>query len=561
MNVLGFNNYFEHPAVVVLQDGEVTFAAEDERFTRIKHGRSYTPYATYTPIQACYHALCTTDLTLSDIDVIASSYSGKRHLRGLIGCFTGARQSNFYEELTAWFAYKNLRKSLTSGYAFPLRMRDRMTPKGFAKIPFQEWAHHDCHAASAFYCSGFEYALVMVSDGAGELDSTTLYLGSPDGLKPIARFPIPHSLGIFYSGVTAHLGYEPFSDEFKVMGLASYGNPRYADTLREVLCRQPHGRYTLNIKALRALEKRLGPTRMPDEPLTEIHMDIARSAQLVLEETIEHIVLHHLRKTSAKHLCLAGGTFMNCVVNGRLSALDAVKEVYVQPAANDAGTALGAAILAAGGQHVSMPAMSLGNEYDDDEIRATLDLAGVNYTEINDPDKHAKALAIALSEERICALFRGRMEFGSRSLGQRSILASPLTDTMRERLNQIKVREYFRPVAPMVTQAAYERYFDGPANAYFMQFAVPVHQAAKAHIPACVHIDGTARPQIVTPDKIFLTTLLKHFEKHTGHPVLLNTSFNSRGEPIVETPAQALACFHTSKIDILSIGSFLVRKS
>ncbi|MCL2591602.1 MAG: hypothetical protein FWD67_12225 [Betaproteobacteria bacterium] len=561
MNVIGINTYFEHPAAVVLQDGKVSFAAEDERYTRIKHGRSYTPYATYAPIQACYHALRTTGLKLTDIDVIASSYSGRRHLRGLAGCFTGARPSSFYEELAAWFAYKNLRKSLTSRYAFPLYMRDCLTPEGFARIPFQERPHHDSHAASAFYCSDFERALVMVSDGAGERDSTTLYLGDTDGLKPIARFPIPHSLGFFYSGITEHIGYEPSSDEFKVMGLAPYGQPRYADILREVLCCQPQGRYTLDIKALRSLKTRIGKARMAIEPLTEFHMDIACSAQLVLEETIEHVVLYHLRKTGADTLCLAGDTFMNCVVNGRLSALNEIKAVYVQPAAHDAGTALGAAILVAGRPRVAMPNLALGSEYDDDEINATLDLAGISYTRINNADEHAEVLAEALAANRICALFRGRMEFGSRSLGQRSVLASPLTDAMRNRLNRAKVREDFRPVAPMVTQAAYDRYFDGPPNAYFMQFAVPVRNTAKASIPACVHVDGTARPQIVTLNQTFLDSLLKHFEARTGHPVLINTSFNSRGEPIVETPAQALACFYTSEIDLLSIGSFLIRKS
>lgn len=559
MIVMGLNTHFEHPAVVILSDGKVAFAAEDERFTRIKHGRRYTPFATYVPVQAMHAALRTAGLHCRDIDIVASSYSRRAHFKGLIGCLTGTRLSTLYEEISAWFSYRNLRNALRTDYAFPIHTRDLLDPDVFAGIRFQEWRHHDCHAASAFYCSGFSESLVVVCDGSGELNCTTVYRAGPQGLQPFTRMPIPHSLGIFYTRITAHLGFQPFVDEFKVMGLASYGKPRFADNLRAILQTTQEGSYRVDINALGSLESLLGPPRVPGADLEEIHQDIARSAQLVLEETLEHVIGYHLRATGMKRLCLAGGTFMNCVANGRLAALGLADEIYVQPAAHDAGTALGAAALS-WGRDVSLPDVALGTEYTNLQIQAALDLAGVTYTEISDQSRHVKALADELARDRICALFRGRMEFGSRALGQRSILASPRNADMRARLNRIKGREGFRPVAPMVTQGAFERYFDGQPNEYMM-FTVEVREEACPHIPACVHVDGTARPQVVNQEHTFLNALLVAFEEHSGHPVLVNTSFNTRGKPIVETPNQALACFFTSELDVLSIGNYLVLKT
>ncbi|MFE2141815.1 carbamoyltransferase [Streptomyces sp. NPDC059456] len=564
MLIMGINSYFEHPAVALVEDGEVLFAAEDERFTGIKHGRRYSPFSTYLPVAAMHKALAHTGRSASDITEIGYSYHRWDHVRSLHGCLTGRRLSSLRDELSAFAMLANLPHALRSGYDIPHRYRDRLPLEGVRRIPVREWRHHLSHAASAFHCSGWDNALVIVADGAGENACTSVYEGRGKNLRKMAEEVLPNSLGHFYSAVTEHLGFEPFSDEFKVMGLAAYGESRFSPVFDSIVRLRPGGRYTVDLKALRSLGRLLPPRRRHGEPVGQIHMDIAKSAQLCLERALIHVVTHFARTTGLRRLCLAGGTFLNCVANGRLAALGIFDEIFVQPAASDAGTALGAAALSAirrgGPAQLHCPSMALGTDHDDGELANVIAQAGDTARTL-DPAALAERLAVRLSEGTICAVFRGRMEFGPRALGMRSLLASPLDPGMRDRLNALKGREGFRPVAPIVTEEAFGRYFEGHRDPY-MLFTSEVRAEEREKIPSAVHADGTARVQTVPRDRDpFLHSVLTAFERLTGHPVLINTSFNVRGKPIIESPVEALGCFHTSQIGALALGSHLLEKT
>ncbi len=561
MNVLGINSYFEHPAVALVVDGELVFAAEDERFTRVKHGRRYSPYGIYIPVEAIHAALSWAGMTSADIDEVAYSYDRWKHLRSLWGCLSGRRLSSLRDELSAFLALSNLRPAL--GYAVPERLRDVVDPEQLGRAALKPWPHHLAHASSAFHCSGFEEALVVVADGAGESACTSAFHGRDRGLRRLGGELIPNSLGLFYSFVTRHLGFEPFADEYKVMGLAAHGEPRFSAQLSEVLSLRPGGSYTVDARRLRDLSPLLGPARHPQEEIGQLQMDIARSAQLALEQALLHVVGHYGRQTGSSRLCLAGGTFLNCVANGVLARQGQFDEVYVQPAAHDAGTALGAAALSAiragdaGG--IRCDSMALGTEYGDGEIAAALADAGLGAERL-DEEELAGRLAEALSRNRVCALFQGRMEFGPRALGMRSVLANPADPEMQRRLNRVKGREQFRPVAPAITHEAFDDYFEGETNSY-MTFAVRARERARRQAPAAVHVDGSARPQVVERKRSpFLHGLLERFGERSGFPVLVNTSFNGREEPIVESPRGALACFGVTGIDCLAIGSYFISK-
>lgn len=563
MMILGVNSYFEHPSVVLLRGSEVLFAAEDERFTRIKHGRRYSPFQSYFPMEALDAALRTTGVQAREIREIAFSYSGRHHLLGLVGCLLGRRVSSLRDEISAYFMLRNIRATLRTEYAYSQRHRARLSPEVLKDIPFREWPHHDCHASSAYHCSGFDEALVVVADGAGELDACTVYHGRDGRLGRIAAVPIPHSLGIFYSMLTAHIGFEPFSDEFKVMAMAALGKDRYGRQMRDILKLRPGGSYAVDMNRLRGLGDLLGPTRKPSEPLGERHYDIARSAQARLEEALLHVIGHHLERTGCRDLCLAGGVFMNCVFNGALAAKGLARRLYVQPVAHDAGTALGAAILSArrlgGDVRPKLPSLALGTAYTDEEVRRLLDKAGVAGERVPEEQLPGRVASL-LARGKVGGIFRGRMEFGSRALGQRSLIASPCFPEMRDRLNLIKSREGFRPVAPVVTEEAFSKYFIGEPNP-FMSFAAQARESRRGNIPACVHDDGSARPQTVGAEtQPFLHALLRAVGEATGHEVLVNTSLNILGRPIVEAPLDALACFSMSPMDFLLLENHLIVK-
>jgi len=563
MNIIGINSFFEHPSVALISNSNLVFAIEEERLTGIKHGKRYTPYKSYVPFDSIFTALRYQGLTIADIDEIAYSYNSITHLLSLFGCLTGQRISSLQEELAAFNSCRNIKSALQSDFEIPLKYQHILSPQKLKNVSYREWDHHLCHAASTFFSSGFDNALVVVADGSGEHDSTSVFVGKGKVLKRIANFPIPHSLGLFYSFITKHLGFEPFSDEFKVMALASYGQPRFKEAMNIILHPDNQRGYRVDVKALTNLVPLLGTARMPGTSLTDIHYDIASSAQKHLEMILESVIQHYASITKSRKLCLAGGTFLNCVANGVIASRGWFDDIFVHPASHDAGTAIGAATLssiARGGDYrIKYDSMALGTSYTDEQVESILRHAKISYRRLDTLDL-VQYLANVLAEGKICGLFRDRMEFGPRALGKRSLLASPTDKNMLKRINDLKGREQFRPLAPIVTEEAFPVFFDGWQNRY-MLFTVQVRNEAKERIPAVTHVDGSSRVQVVkASDDKFLHDLLNCFAARTNIPVLINTSLNVRGKPIVEDPTEAISLFYTSGLDVMVIGNYLIER-
>jgi carbamoyltransferase len=398
----------------------------------------------------------------------------------------------------------------------------------------------------------------MTLDGRGERASTSYGHYRKGDYRRIAQVHVPHSLGLLYEAVTRHLGFLHSSDEYKVMALASYGEPAYADRFREMLS-VDGGQYTI---ASLDLEERFGRARERGEPFTDRHFNLARSLQLVLEETAIRLARWLKDETGSENLCMAGGVALNCVMNARVRDAGLFRRVWVQPAAGDAGTALGAALWTdwrtRRERAYRMDHAYLGPAFPDDDIRALLEYSKLPYRRAHDV---AEETADILAADRIVGWFQGRMEFGPRALGARSILASPLTAEIQQRLNAIKDREDFRPVAPVVLEEEAGKWFAGAQVSPFMLFVHDVVRERRHRIPGVCHVDGTARIQTVNAAQHALYhRLIKAFQRRTDVPVLVNTSFNTQGEPIVCTPQDAVRCFMTSPLDALVIGSYILEK-
>jgi carbamoyltransferase len=571
MYILGINAAFHDSSACLVRDGVVVAAAEEERFSRIKHGKRATPYQAHAlPFHAVDYCLQAGGITLADIDDVAYSFdpflltNGTTDRRFALPRDTGeARAGGGYDPWDTIFlagvtaAPRMLRDDV------PFHLRERLNgPAERHRWRFHFVEHHVAHAASAFFPAPFERAAVLTLDGRGECVST--YLGVGDGLhlEKVNEVPLPHSLGLLYERVTSHLGFLNSSDEYKVMALASYGTPRYADRFRSILRWRDDGGYEILPHDLTEL---VGPARSPKAPFGAEHFDIASSLQVVLEEAGLWLATWLHRRTGEQALCLAGGVALNCVMNSRIARESPFDHVWVQPAAGDAGTSLGAALAVWSEQEANgtasrwrMDSAYLGPAYDDDQIRAALDHARLTYTR---PSDFAGAVADQLASGKVVGWFQGRMEFGPRALGARSILASPTDPQMMHRLNELKDREDFRPVAPAVLAEEAGRYFAGCDESPFMLFVFDVRPEVADQVPAIRHVDGTARAQTVSREQSPLFhTLLERFQERTGVPVLVNTSFNTRGKPIVCTPQDALECFYTSPIDVLVIGSYLLHK-
>jgi carbamoyltransferase len=404
---------------------------------------------------------------------------------------------------------------------------------------------------------------VLTLDGRGERATTSYSLGQGNNLRWLGQVDYPHSLGLLYEQVTGYLGFLPSSDEYKVMALASFGRPRYLDDFREIVRLGTEGRYTIQPTRL---EERFGPPRLKGGPLEQRHYDIAHSLQLVLEE-MALALASWLYEASGRqeNLCMAGGVALNCVMNARLRDRGPFKRIWVQPAAGDAGTALGAALwidaLERGGDERcwQMNHAFLGPGFGDDEIEQFLRWSKLLYRRLANV---AEETAELLARDRVIGWYQQRMEFGPRALGARSILASPVSPEMQAKLNEIKDREDFRPVAPVVLEEEAAHWFRAAGESPFMLFVYDVLPEKAGQIPAVRHVDGTARIQTINRSQHPLYyDLLKAFQRHTGVPVLVNTSFNTRGEPIVCTPRDAVECFWTSPLDALVIGPFLLEKA
>jgi len=574
MYTLGINAAFHDSAACLVLDGDVLAAAEEERFTRIKHGKRPIPFSTYElPFHAIHYCLEHAGIDIGQVDHIAYSFDPFLLLNG-------HRRDSFlhlplepsaHQPQDGWdsvwdplfvCSIVNAPRHLAGG--FPHHLCNRF--EGARLAGGYRWhfvPHHLGHAASAFFPSPFRDAAVMTLDGRGEKATTTYGFGSGTSLEVLREVRFPHSLGLLYEKVTEFLGFLHSSDEYKVMALASYGRPSFVNEFRQLVRVDGEGKYSLPAEL--RLEELLGPSRRRGAPFEARHFDIAHSLQKVLEETVIELADWLAGATGSKNLCMAGGVALNCVMNARIRDKGIFKRVWVQPAAGDAGTALGAALWVDAAERgirersYSMEHVFLGPCYTDEQIEQFLSWSKLPYRRLENTSREVAAL---LAEDKIVGWFQGREEFGPRALGARSILASPLSPAMQRRLNEIKDREDFRPVAPVVLEEEAGEWFLGAQQSPFMLFVFDVRPERAERIPAVRHVDGTARVQTVNARQhpIFYN-LIKEFKQLTGVPVLVNTSFNTRGEPIVSSPRDAIECFWTSPLDALAIGSFLLQKS
>ena len=531
MKVLGVNAVFHDPAAALVIDGELVAAAEEERFSRRKHGKPPVAFSTWElPEEAARWCLEHAGIAPSELDAVAYSYDPS------LAPPTTDVMDELWEGLRTLYVERAPRFLATALPGLDLGVV-RFVP------------HHVAHAASAYLAAGWRDCATLVLDGRGE--SASHLAGHVRGgrLELLAAQRLPHSLGLVYEDLTAHLGFRRASDEYKVMAMASYGEPRFIDDLRPCM-------YTTGDGGFHAMP--------PDwHAFSEAsHFDLAASVQKRLEEMLLELASWLHAQTGSPRLAMAGGVALNCVANARLYADGPFDEVWVQPAAGDAGTALGAALFVAqslGDRVRPMATAALGRSWSEEELGGWLTGAGVAFERVEDI---ASVVADELARDGIVAWFQGRSEFGPRALGHRSLLADPRNAANTERLNDVKGREQFRPVAPMVLEQRAGEIFSGRLPSPHMLFTHQVAPEWAARIPAVVHVDGSARIQTVSPDEEpLMARVLEQFEARTGVPVVVNTSLNTAGRPMVDDPRDALECFGSAPIDLLAIGPFVVRRA
>ncbi|MGW0419933.1 carbamoyltransferase family protein [Streptomyces sp. NPDC003015] len=539
MRVLGINALFHDPAAALVMDGRIVAAAEEERFSRRKHGKRPVPFSAWElPELSARWCLEQAGLTPAELDAVAYSYDPEL-----------ARPA---DQLGLNDPWDHLRQEYAR--RAPEFLAEALPGLDPAKVRFVP--HHVAHAASAGQASPYPDCAVLVLDGRGECGSHLAGRYANRELAVLGTQSLPDSLGLFYEELTQHLGFLRSSDEFKVMALASYGRPRFLEQLREYVHLEGEGGF----RARPVPWSSLVPPRAAGDPWTEDHADAAASAQACLEEALLGLARWLHERTGEETLTLAGGVALNCVANTRLYREGPFRRVWVQPAAGDAGTALGAALHVAHQKDTveAMPTAALGRGWSDDELRTWLETAAVPYEE---PADIADTVADELARDGIVAWFQGRSEYGPRALGHRSLLAHPGHAANLERLNAVKGREEFRPVAPMVLADRAAELFDGPLPSPYMLFVHDVAAAWRDRIPAVVHVDGTARIQTVERDtEPLVARMIDGFERRTGLPVVVNTSLNTAGRPMVDDPRDALECFGSAPVDLLALGPFAIRR-
>jgi carbamoyltransferase len=531
---------FHDPAAALVVDGRVVAAAEEERFSRRKHGKRPVPFATWElPEQAATWCLAEAGIDPSELDAVAYSYDPE------LAAPPGP-------DITA-DAWEGLR-TLYARRA-PLFLQTALPGVDPACVSFVP--HHVAHAASAHLAAPWPTSSVLVLDGRGERATHLAGRGEGGHLEVLASQHLPHSMGLFYEEATEHLGFLRSSDEYKVMALASYGEPTFLPELRQLVRATGDGGFVVEPVDWGALAKKVDPRTGWQEE----HANLAASVQVRLEEVLLDLARWLQHRTGDRALTMAGGVALNCVANSRLAAEGPFEQVWVQPAAGDAGTALGAAlhVAAAMGESVApMPGAALGRGFADDELEAWLVTARVPYER---PQDIAEEAAEILAADGIVAWFQGRSEYGPRALGHRSLLAHPGHARNLERLNDVKGREQFRPVAPMVLASRASEIFDGPVPSPYMLFTQQVRPGWRDRIPAVVHVDGSARAQTVDAgEEPLVARMLEAFDRRTGLPVVVNTSLNTAGRPMVDDPRDALECFGSAPVDALAMGPFLVRR-
>jgi carbamoyltransferase len=581
MITLGINAALHDSAAALVRDGVLVAAAEEERFTRIKHGKRPVPFSAWElPYHAIEFCLAEAGVTLGEVDHVAYGYDPHEFLHGrplgdsiALPLAPGAADG-WDSPWDALFAAHvlNAPGHLLDGAPHHLQHRfngARDPATGQPRFRWHYVGHHLAHQASAFLAAPFARCAVMTVDGRGER-TTTAYGRYADGCyAPLGQVAMPHSLGLLYERLTAHLGFLHSSDEYKVMALAAFGTPRHLEALRRHVALDGAGGYRIDDVDLTAL---FGPPRARGAPMRLEHYDAAASLQALLEETVLSLA-RWLREASGEaQLAMAGGVALNCVMNSVLRDAGIFDAVWIQPAAGDAGTALGAALWVDARERGSADALAprawtmqhahWGPQADDASIESFLRWAKLPYRLLDDP---AAEVAELLAQDRIFGWYQGKMEFGPRALGARSIIASPLSADMQERLNQLKDREDFRPVAPAVPAERLAEWFEpgeiARHQSQFMLFLYRARAGRAERIPAAVHVDGTARVQAVErAANPRFHALLEAFGARTGVPVLVNTSFNVRGEPIVCTPRDAVDAFYSTPLDGLVLGNCLLMK-
>lgn len=558
MNIIGISAGYHDSACCLLQDGRLVAAVQEERFSRIKNDKSM-------PRQSFRYCLKRAGLSIADVDCLAyyedPCLKLARQVWMGLGRGVGAqRRQAILQRLTRTPITQEIRSTL--GYDGRLEIVD----------------HHLSHAASSFYFSGFDEAAILTVDGVGDWPTTTYSRGAGAEIERLEAVEFPDSLGLFYSTITSYLGFEVNEGEYKVMGLAPYGRPRFAGQMRRLIESGSNGQYRLNMEYFAFLEQDcmyspllvelLGqPARTEASPVTQFHMDVARSAQFVLEEQMLEKVRYLHSLAPSDNLCMAGGVALNVVANARCRREGPFRNLFVQPAAGDAGGALGAAAVAQvrlSGKKRCDPLEHayLGPSIDTDDVHELVQSAGISFHDYRHSQQQLlQAVVDRLLRGEVVAWCQGACEFGPRALGARSILADPRRPDMRDRINaSVKKRESFRPFAPSVLAAEQRRHFDLDYDSPYMLEACQV--ASELDLPAITHVDGSARVHVVDERaNPRFAALLQEFFVRTGCPLLLNTSFNLKGEPIVLTAVDALMCFASSALDSLVLDDFIVDRS
>lgn len=591
MRILGISAFYHDSAAALIEDSRIVAAAQEERFTRRKHDSAF-------PHKAIAYCLEEARISVDDLDHVVFYDKPFLKFERLLETYIALAPRGFRSfkmSIPLWLREKLFQKSLLRG-----ELAKFSADFDVSRLLFCE--HHLSHAASAFYPSPFDSAVVLTMDGVGEWATTSSAMGNGHALEIFQEIHFPHSLGLLYSAVTYYTGFKVNSGEYKVMGLAPYGQPKYAQLILDHLIDlKPDGSFRLDMSYFdyctgftmtndRFAELFGQPVRSPDQLLTSFHMDVAASIQAVLDEAVLRLTRSLAKSTGSRNLCLAGGVALNCVANGKVLRDGHFDNIWIQPAAGDAGGAVGSALAA---YHIfkgqrrelngsdSMSGSYLGPHYSQAEIERRLAAAGAKF-DVLDEAGMLEAAALALAGEKAVGWFQGRMEFGPRSLGARSILADPRSPAMQKTLNlKIKYRESFRPFAPAVLREDVANWFDLDSDSPYMLLVADVRQdrrrpmtpteqglfgidklnVARSEIPAVTHVDYSARIQTVHRDtNALFHKLLSRFKQLTGCPVLVNTSFNVRGEPIVCTPEDAFRCFMGNELDMLVIGNCVLQK-
>lgn len=591
MKILGISAFYHDSAAALVVNGKIKAAVEEERFTRIKHDYSF-------PLNSIQFCLNNLSIKPEDLDFIVFYEKPLLKFERLLETyfsFAPRGFSSFLKVMPIWIKEKLFQKKLIIKNLQKLGETTSLE----SKILFSE--HHISHAASAFYPSPFYEASILILDGVGEWSTSSIGLGIGSNIEILKEINFPHSLGLLYSAFTYYIGFRVNSGEYKVMGLAPYGSPKYKQIILDNLIHlKPDGSFRLNMEYFdyavgftmtnEKFHKLFGgPPRKQESPITQKEMDLASSIQAVLEEVILLIAKFISKEIGKKKLCMAGGVALNCVANSKVLKSKLFDKVWIQPASGDAGGAIGAALAAyylynqQPRQYSqikdSMNGSYLGPSFTMEEIEQRLKRVGGNYVKIKTESALVQKVSKLLAQGKIIAWFQGRAEFGPRALGNRSILADPRCENMQKTLNlKIKYRESFRPFAPSVLIEDVQNWFDLKEDSPYMLFTANVKndkhtrvidelegidklKLPRSQIPACTHVDYSARVQTV--DKLsnpIFYKLLKEFNKITGCPILVNTSFNVRGEPIVNTPEEAFYCFMDTEIDYLVVGDFLLSK-